>query len=177
MNSAWIGLGANLGDPPRTLARALQMLDESDSVRVCKVSSAYRSAPWGRTDQPEFVNAVARIETSLFARQLLNGLLEVENLLGRKRTDERWGPRLIDLDLLLYDQEIIDEPELHVPHPRLAERAFVLVPMAELAPELEIPGMGRVDELLAALDDRQRDSVGPGSPLPRPPLGENRGHR
>lgn len=165
MTSAWIGLGANLGDPPATLDAALSALDALESNRVVAVSPAYRTAPWGMPDQPDFLNAVAKLETAQAPQALLAALLDIETRLGRKRDTGRWGPRVIDLDLLVFGDCVIDEPDLKLPHPYLAERAFVLVPLNDLAPDLTVPGVGRVDECLAALDDKVRQSVKPAAPL------------
>jgi 2-amino-4-hydroxy-6-hydroxymethyldihydropteridine diphosphokinase len=148
---AYIGLGANLGPREETLRRALELLGRSPGVDVLAVSELRKTEPVGVIEQPHFLNGAAALETSLSARELLDLLLEVERTLGRAR-DERWGPRLIDLDLLLYGAETIDEPGLDVPHPRLHERRFALEPLAELDPELVIPGRGRVSALLSALD-------------------------
>lgn len=171
MTSAWIGLGANLGEPHTTLDAALAAMDATESIRVTAVSPAYWTAPWGREDQPDFLNAVAQIETSLTPRGLLAGLLDIESRLGRKRDAGRWAPRVIDLDLLVFGDCIVDEPDLKLPHPYLAERAFVLVPLNDLAPELVVPDVGRVDECLAAQDDKQRQSVTPAPPLAWSPAG------
>ncbi|MBA2462568.1 MAG: 2-amino-4-hydroxy-6-hydroxymethyldihydropteridine diphosphokinase [Actinobacteria bacterium] len=147
--TAYIGLGSNLGEREAALRRALDLL--AARVHVGAVSSFRETDPVGVTDQPQFVNAVARIETELSARGLLDFLLAVERELGRERR-ERWGPRTIDLDLLLYGRESIDEPGLTVPHPRLHERGFVLEPLVEIAPRLVVPGRGRIKDLLAGLD-------------------------
>ena len=151
MTRAYVGLGANLGPREETLRRALELLERSPGVDVLAVSELRETEPVGVIEQPRFLNGAAALETSLSARELLDLLLEVERTLGRVR-DERWGPRLIDLDLLLYGAETIDEPGLDVPHPRLHERRFALEPLAELDPELVIPGRGRVSALLSALD-------------------------
>ncbi len=115
-------------------------------------SKLYATEPWGNRDQPDFINAVAVLDTPLSARELLDALLLIERNAGRERSGERWGPRTLDLDILLYGDSRIDEPALHVPHPRLHERAFVLVPLAEIAPLLYIPGAGRVVDLLSRID-------------------------
>ncbi|WP_376696306.1 2-amino-4-hydroxy-6-hydroxymethyldihydropteridine diphosphokinase [Wenzhouxiangella sp. EGI_FJ10305] len=162
MIEAWIGLGANLGDRAATLDAALKRIDRLPETRLCAVSRYYFTPPWGDTDQPEFLNAVARVHSELTAGELLGGLLAVESELGRQRTNRRWGPRVIDLDLLLYGTECIERPELIVPHPRLHERAFVLVPLLDLAPELTVPKRGRVDALLEQLDDNERADIRPG---------------
>jgi 2-amino-4-hydroxy-6-hydroxymethyldihydropteridine diphosphokinase len=148
---AYVGLGANLGPREETLRRALELLRRSPGVDVLAVSELRETEPVGVIEQPRFLNGAAALQTSLSARELLDLLLEVERSLGRVRA-ERWGPRLIDLDLLLFGAETIDEPGLHVPHPHLHERRFALEPLAELDPELVIPGRGRVSALLAALD-------------------------
>jgi 2-amino-4-hydroxy-6-hydroxymethyldihydropteridine diphosphokinase len=146
---AYVGLGSNLGDREGTLRRALELLGER--VTLGRVSSFRETDPVGMTEQPRFVNAAARIETDLSPRELLDAMLGVELELGRERR-ERWGPRTIDLDLLLYGDTVVAEPGLTVPHPRLHERRFVLEPLAELDPALVVPGRGRVSELLARLD-------------------------
>ncbi len=138
-SDAYLGLGGNLGDPARTMAAALRLLDAAAGIRVAAVSSLYRTPPWGKTDQPDFLNAVARLETTLSPRDLLRRCLDVERRLKRERR-ERWGPRLVDLDILLFGNETVHEQGLEIPHPRLLERAFVLVPLAEIAPDLAIGG-------------------------------------
>jgi 2-amino-4-hydroxy-6-hydroxymethyldihydropteridine diphosphokinase len=116
-------------------------------------SRMYRTPPWGNTEQPPFINAVVELQTRLTPRVLLDQLLDIEIRFGRDRAEgEKWGPRELDLDLLLYGEEQLDEPGMHVPHPHLHERAFVLVPLAEIAPDLEIAGVGRVSELVARVD-------------------------
>jgi 2-amino-4-hydroxy-6-hydroxymethyldihydropteridine diphosphokinase len=142
---AYVALGANLGDREATIRAAVAALPG-----VVAVSSLRDTAPVGVVDQPRFLNGVAALETDLSARELLETLLDVERALGRERA-ERWGPRTIDLDLLLYGEEVIDEPGLTVPHPRLHERRFALEPLAELAPSALIPGRGRVSDVLAEL--------------------------
>ena len=149
MARAYVGLGSNLGDREATIRRALELLGER--VEVVAVSSLRETEPWGYEDQSPFLNAAAAVETSLPARELLDALLATERELGRTRDGPRFGPRTIDLDLLLYDDEHIDEPGLEVPHPRLHERAFALEPLAELDPALEVPGRGSVAALLAGL--------------------------
>ncbi len=144
---AYVGLGGNLGDRRSYLERALALLDRDPDVRVAAVSSFRDTEPVGYVDQPRFLNAVAVVETELGARELLERLLAVERELGRERVGPRYGPRTIDLDLLLYGDAEIVEPGLVVPHPRLAERAFVLEPLAELAPDLVLPDGRRVAEL------------------------------
>lgn len=146
MTLAYIGVGANLGDRRATIEAAVALLDG-----VVGVSELRETEPVGVTDQPAFLNGAVVLETALPPRELLDVLLAVERRLGRERR-ERWGPRTIDLDLLLYGSETFDGPGLTVPHPRLHERRFALEPLADLDPELEIPGRGRVSELLARLD-------------------------
>lgn len=136
---AFLGLGGNIGDPRTAMAAALRDLDADAEIAVLRVSSLYRTPPWGKTDQPDFLNAVAEVETGLAPRALLERCLAAEAALKRVRA-ERWGPRLIDIDILAYGTRRIDEPGLAVPHPRMAERAFVLVPLAELAPEMDVEG-------------------------------------
>ena len=148
MTRAYVGLGANLGDRERTIRRGGQA-----DRRRAGCPEIRETEPWGYDDQPPFLNAVAEVDTELGARELLDLLLEVERGLGRERgAGPRYGPRAIDLDLLLFGSEAIDEPGLTVPHPRLHERRFVLEPLAELDPGLVVPGRGTVAELLAALD-------------------------
>ena len=145
MTTAYVGLGSNLGDREELVRRAAAL------IGATRLSSIVETEPWGYEDQPRFLNAVAEIETTLPARGLLDRLLEVERQLGRERVGPRYGPRTVDLDLLLYGEEQIDEPGLVVPHPRLTERLFVLEPLAELVPAQRIPGMGTVAEALAGL--------------------------
>jgi 2-amino-4-hydroxy-6-hydroxymethyldihydropteridine diphosphokinase len=145
MTTAYVGLGSNLGDREATIRRGAEL------VGARRLSTIIETEPWGYANQPRFLNAVAEIDTPLTARRLLVHLLDVERRLGRERIGPKWGPRTIDLDLLLYGDAVIDEPGLQVPHPRLAERRFVLEPLAELAPELEIPTFGTVRALLAGL--------------------------
>ena len=150
---ACIGLGANLGHPQATLHAAAQALAALPDTRLLAVSRCYRTAAWGRTDQPDFVNAAALLQTRLAPQTLLAALLEIERRAGRERgPDSRWGPRLLDLDLLLYGGRMIDEPGLRVPHPHLHERAFALVPLAEIAAAEPFPGHGSVGEALRAID-------------------------
>ena len=144
---AYVGLGSNLGGREATLREALTRLGEFDEIAVVAVSSFRETDPVGNVTQPRFVNAAAEIETSLGPRELLGCLLEVERSLGRDRSrEERWGPRTVDLDLLLYGEETVREAGLEIPHPRLAERAFVLAPLLELDPGLRLPdGRALVD--------------------------------
>jgi 2-amino-4-hydroxy-6-hydroxymethyldihydropteridine diphosphokinase len=150
---AYVGLGANLGDREDTIRRAVALVDELGGVLVVGVSSLRETEPWGPVEQPRYLNGAVAVETDLPPRELLDALLDVERGLGRARDDEeRWGPRTIDLDLLLYGDLVLDEPGLDVPHPRLHERRFALEPLAELAPDALLPGRGTVAELLRALD-------------------------
>jgi 2-amino-4-hydroxy-6-hydroxymethyldihydropteridine diphosphokinase len=151
---AYIGLGANLGEREETIAQAVRLLGERDGVEVVAVSTLRETDPVGFLDQPRFLNGAVAVETELEPRELLACLLEVERELGRTRGGERYGPRTIDLDLLVHGEREVDEPGLAVPHPRLAEREFALEPLAELDPELEIPGRGRVEDLLRGLQSR-----------------------
>jgi len=149
--TAYIGLGSNLGDREASLWRAIEAVDSS-STWLKRVSRFRDTEPVGIENQPRFLNAAMEVETVLSARELLESLLEIERRLGRVREGPRYGPRLIDLDLLLYGEESIDEYGLKVPHPRLHERRFVLEPLVEIAPRLVVPGLGRVRDLLSKLD-------------------------
>ena len=156
---AFIGLGANLGDPEAQVRRAFAALTELPGTRLLAASSLYRSAPVGYTVQPDFVNAVVQIETRLGAEALLRELLATEARFGRVRQFPN-APRTLDLDLLLYGDRVIAEPGLVVPHPRMHERAFVLAPLAEIAPDTMIPGKGRAGALLAACVDQKIEKIG-----------------
>jgi len=150
---AYVGIGANVGDVETTIAEAMWQLDSMPQTSIRSQSRLYRTPPWGNTDQPPFVNAVVELQTRLTPRVLLDQLLDIEIRFGRDRSEgEKWGPRELDLDLLIFGNEQLDEPGLHVPHPHLHERAFVLVPLAEIAPKLDIAGVGRVADLVAAVD-------------------------
>lgn len=150
---AWIALGSNQGPSRALMAEALRRLDERQDVRLDAVSSLYRTPPWGDTEQPDFLNAVARVRTDLDPPTLLRRLLELETALGRRRdAGRRWGPRRIDLDLLVHEAGPWSDPSLTLPHPRLAERAFVLVPFAELDGDRVVTDHRTVNELLARLD-------------------------
>jgi 2-amino-4-hydroxy-6-hydroxymethyldihydropteridine diphosphokinase len=148
---AYIGLGANLGEREQTIRHALELLAARPGIAVVGVSRLRETEPWGFADQPRFLNGAAALDTTLTARELLDALLAVEQELGRTRDGPRYGPRIIDLDLLLYDDATLDEQELVVPHPHLHERLFALEPLAELDPELVVPGRGRLVDLIAAL--------------------------
>jgi len=149
---AYVALGSNLDDPRAQVERALAALDQLPQTRCVLRSSLYRSRPFGPVEQPDFVNAVAGLLTTLEPATLLASLQALETSLGRERPVVRWGPRRIDLDLLVHGSARIAEPGLELPHPGIAERAFVLAPLAEIAPDLDVPGVGRVNALLAALD-------------------------
>jgi 2-amino-4-hydroxy-6-hydroxymethyldihydropteridine diphosphokinase len=149
---AFVGLGSNLGDPQALIAAALELLGSEEGIEVVAVSTLRETDPVGYEDQPRFLNGAAELDTELPPREILTRLLEIERRLGRVRGDgPRFGPRTIDLDLLLVDGVVLDEPGLRLPHPRLQERRFVLEPLAELDPALEIPGRGPVRALLAGL--------------------------
>jgi 2-amino-4-hydroxy-6-hydroxymethyldihydropteridine diphosphokinase len=149
--TAFVGIGSNLGDREANLRRAIELLSAEEGIEVVAVSELRETAPVGPVEQGPFLNGAVQLETSLGPRELLARLLAVENRLGRVR-DERWGPRTIDLDLMLYGVETIEEPGLTVPHPRLHERRFALEPLVDLDPALEIPGLGPISTLLAKLD-------------------------
>jgi 2-amino-4-hydroxy-6-hydroxymethyldihydropteridine diphosphokinase len=149
---AYVGLGSNLGDRERTIRRALDELAAEPGVRVVTVSTLIDTEPVGPVEQPRFLNGVVELETTLAARDLLALLLDVERRFGRRREGvPPQGPRTLDLDLLVYGEAEVAEPGLDLPHPRLHERRFVLEPLAEVAPGLEVPGKGRVESLLARL--------------------------
>lgn len=153
MERVFVGLGSNLGDREGTLRAAVGRLRRLRETKVVRVSTLRDTAPVGYVDQPRFLNGVVELETALAPRALLAELLELERVFGRDRaTVPAQGPRTLDLDLLLYGQDRIDEPRLRVPHPRIHERRFVLVPLAELDPALEVPGKGSIQTLLAKLD-------------------------
>jgi 2-amino-4-hydroxy-6-hydroxymethyldihydropteridine diphosphokinase len=144
--SAFVGLGSNLDDPASQIERALAKIRDLPETEVFSVSSLYRSAPFGGVEQPDFLNAVAQLQSALDATELLRHLLRIEESHGRVRS-ERWGPRNIDLDLLVFGDVIIDSDQLKLPHPGIAERNFVLLPLQEIAPDLVISGLGKVADL------------------------------
>lgn len=148
---AYVGLGSNLDGPTEQLRLAVDGLARMDHVRLVSTSAQYQTVPVGPVSQPDFTNAVAALLTTLDARALLDALLGLERRLGRLRDGTRWGPRRIDLDLLVFGAQRIDEPGLCVPHLQLAKRDFVLRPLHDVAPELDVPGVGRVAALLAAI--------------------------
>ena len=152
MTRVAVGLGANLGDAAGTIRDAIDALACLPDTRLLRASRLYRTPAWGVTAQPDFINAVAVLETALPARDLLDALLDIERACGRVRIDgERWGPRTLDLDVLLYGDAIIDEPGLRVPHPHLHERAFALLPLLDAWPDAVIPGVGLARECAAAM--------------------------
>lgn len=150
MNTAYVALGANLGDPASTIRAAFGALANLPESRIVRCSSLYRTAPVGITTQPEFINAVAALATTLAPESLLDALFDIETRFGRQRAEKN-GPRTLDLDLLLYNDQFIDLPRLTLPHPRLHLRAFVLYPLAEIAPTLIIPGRGSIASWLPAV--------------------------
>lgn len=158
---AFVGLGGNLGDAVATLRSAVQALAGLPQTRLLQASSLYRTPAWGLQQQPDFINGVAMLDTQLDPRALLEALLGVERDSGRDReAGSRWGPRTLDLDLLLYGDAVIGEPGLQVPHPHLHERAFALVPLLEIAPDILIPGQGRARDALSNLDISAIESLG-----------------
>jgi 2-amino-4-hydroxy-6-hydroxymethyldihydropteridine diphosphokinase len=150
--TAYLGLGSNLDDPAAQIARAIAALEALPDCTLRAVSSFYRNPPMGPQDQPDYVNAVVALDTRLAPRALLAAMQAIERSQGRDRDGQRWGPRTIDLDLLVYGNTVLDEVHLQVPHPGIAERAFVLVPLAEIAPKISIPGQPELAVLLAAVD-------------------------
>jgi 2-amino-4-hydroxy-6-hydroxymethyldihydropteridine diphosphokinase len=150
MTRAVLGLGGNIGDTAGLMAEAIALLAAEPEITLEAVSALYRTPPWGKVDQPPFLNAAIRIATTLSPQNLLRAALVVERELGRER-GERWGPRTIDIDILTYGREAIDEPGLTIPHPRLAERAFALAPLLDVMPEAEFSGR-RAAEWLAESD-------------------------
>ncbi len=159
---ACIGLGGNLGDVAVAIESAFAAFDALPGTRLLLRSRLYRTPAWGIITQPDFINAAAMLSTSLSADALLAELLWIERAAGRDRDEpsERWGPRALDLDLLLYGDAVIARPGLCVPHPHLHERAFVLVPLVEIVPDTLVPGHGRVDALLAAVDTHGIEALG-----------------
>lgn len=151
LRKAYIAIGSNLEDPEAQVQDAFEELAMLPKTRLARVSSLYRTAPIGYEDQPEFVNAVAEIETALEPRALLDQLLAIERRHGRVREFAN-APRTLDLDIALYEDTTVNEPGLAIPHPRMHDRAFVMVPLAEIAPDAQIPGFGRAEDIAAALD-------------------------
>lgn len=143
----YVGLGSNLNRPARQVDEAFDLLAEIDGTRLIRRSSLYRSAAFGGIEQPDFINAVAALLTTLEPEAFLAALQAIEQRQGRDRGGARWGPRVLDLDLLVYASQVLDRPGITVPHPGIAERNFVLLPLGEIAPDLAIPGLGRVADL------------------------------
>lgn len=152
MTDAYVALGSNLGDSRQHVLDAMAALGQLPETRLLANSRLYRTPPWGMLDQPAFVNAAVLLDTALAPHDLLDHLLAIERAHGRQRAGERWGPRTLDLDLLHMPGVTLADVRLTLPHPRIAERAFVLLPLHELAPDLLLPGQGRVATLLAAVD-------------------------
>lgn len=158
---AYVGLGSNMQEPQANVRAAMDLLAALPATRLERRSSLYRSAPIGYQPQPDFVNAVCRLRTRLPPSELMQRLLDIERAHGRTRAGPAGGPRTLDLDLLLYGRWTSSDPQLTVPHPRLHERAFVLLPLFEIAPELVIPGHGPVAELLRRCADQRVERLDP----------------
>ncbi|MBZ8133849.1 2-amino-4-hydroxy-6-hydroxymethyldihydropteridine diphosphokinase [Afifella sp. IM 167] len=157
---AVLGLGGNLGDPAEAFRQAAELLATEEGIEILASAPLYRSAPWGNTDQPEFLNSALLVETELSPRQMLKTILKVEQKLGRVRS-ERWGPRLIDIDVLVWDEAEISEEALAIPHPHLSERGFALKPLADLWPEAKVKGR-TARALLAEVDTSDLVEAAPG---------------
>jgi 2-amino-4-hydroxy-6-hydroxymethyldihydropteridine diphosphokinase len=161
MTAAWLALGGNVGDSRAILDRAVALLCDGDQVRLTARSSDYRTPPWGVEDQAPFINLCIAVDTALTPQDLLARAQEVERALGRDRAKEqRWGPRTADIDIIAYDEIKLDDGPLMLPHPRLFERAFVLVPLAEIAPDLRIEGV-RIEDATAAIDSTGVEKLPP----------------
>lgn len=161
MAEALLGLGGNVGNARDTLGRAVARFCDGETVRLLARSSDYRTPPWGIAEQPAFVNLCIAVETALAPEALLARALDVERAFGRdRRNEQRWGPRKLDIDLLAYDDRTLETPELTLPHPRLLERAFVLVPLVEIRPDLAVAGT-RVRDALARVDARGIERLAP----------------
>lgn len=158
MQRVYIGLGSNLAEPEKQLRSALEAMDTIPATRLLRSSSFYRSAPVGPGEQPDYINAVAELETELAPLALLDRLQAIEAAHGRERSI-RWGARTLDLDILLFGREQIDVPRLQVPHPRMAERNFVLLPLAELEPELQLPSGESIQALLQRCPQNRLDKI------------------
>ncbi|MFC3653977.1 2-amino-4-hydroxy-6-hydroxymethyldihydropteridine diphosphokinase [Dyella humi] len=152
MMQAYVALGSNLGDSRQHLLDAIEALAALPHTQVIARSKIYRTPPWGVVDQPEFLNAVVKLETVLEPHELLDALLQIERAAGRQRNGERWGPRTLDLDLLHVAGKTVNDERLTLPHPHIADRAFVLLPLHDVASDLEIPGQGKVLDLLRTVD-------------------------
>jgi 2-amino-4-hydroxy-6-hydroxymethyldihydropteridine diphosphokinase len=145
---SFIGLGSNLGDRAENLRQAIRALQATPGIEVAQVSGIYETEPVGGPAQPDYLNAVVEIDTHFGPRAIFEACMTIEHALGRERsTEEHWGPRVIDLDVLTCGDLMVSDPDLEIPHPRIAERAFVLVPFSEIAPYIDIPGLGRVHDL------------------------------
>ena len=153
---AWLGLGSNQQQPIIQVRQAITRLQTHDEIELQKISSFYQTPPWGDEQQDDFVNAVVQIETALPPLPLLRAIQSIEDVMGRLRSERRWGPRIIDIDLLLYGEAVFRSSELEIPHPRMHERAFVLLPLSELDSTLLIPGYGAVN---ACLSEVECDSI------------------
>jgi len=149
---AYVALGSNLGDSKQHMLDAIEALAALPGTQVMARSRIYCTPPWGKLDQPDFLNAVVVLETALEPHDLLDALLNIERIAGRERNGERWGPRTLDLDLLHVGGRTVNSKRLTLPHPHIADRAFVLLPLHDVAPELDIPGQGKVVDLLRAVD-------------------------
>lgn len=145
---AYIGIGSNLDDPVAQVKEAFEELEMLPDTVLEAKSSLYGSRPMGPQDQPDYVNAVASLDTLLSVKELHAGLKKIEDMLGRDRSADKWGPRVIDLDLLMYGKDEIDTPDLVVPHPGMHERDFVIIPLAEIAGNLNVPGHGQLFKLI-----------------------------
>jgi 2-amino-4-hydroxy-6-hydroxymethyldihydropteridine diphosphokinase len=160
---AYVGVGSNLGTPLRQVEGAIKALGRMPRTRLIASSARYRSAPFGGVEQADFVNAAVALLTRLDPPELLAELKSLEHRFGRRPGGVRWGPRELDLDLLVYAGETLDTPELRLPHPGIAERNFVLLPLRELAPDLHIPGLGRVASLPVDADEPRITRIEPGA--------------
>jgi 2-amino-4-hydroxy-6-hydroxymethyldihydropteridine diphosphokinase len=156
---AYVGIGSNLQNPQDQVTRGMDALAALPRTQLVARSSLYRSAPLGPQDQPDFINAVAGLSTQLDARALLSHLKALEKDLGRGEPVVRWGPRIIDFDLLVHGSTTIETAEIRVPHPGIADRAFVIVPLQEIAPDLDVPGVGRIENVAARIDASQVQRV------------------
>jgi len=152
MHRAFVALGSNLDDPEARVRAGFDALAALPGTRLLRSSRLFRTPPWGLTDQPWFVNAAAELATSLSPQQLMTALQGIEREAGRSRSGERWGPRRLDLDLLLHGEHAVDDPDLQLPHPRMAERGFVLLPLADIAPDLVLPDGRALVDLLMQVD-------------------------
>jgi 2-amino-4-hydroxy-6-hydroxymethyldihydropteridine diphosphokinase len=157
--TAFFGLGSNLGDRAENIKEALRRLDEIPGIEIEKTSSMYETEPVGLVEQPDFINAVAEGKTSLSPEDLLKAVMQVEKGMGRVRT-LRWGPRIIDIDILIYDDVSVNTPELVIPHPRMQERAFVMIPLCEIAPDLKLDGGRGIKEIIESLGKQTVRKIG-----------------